>query len=1056
MLRGSFLLVFAASGAAALVYEVTWTRLLALQLGQGVAAASTVLAAFMGGLAVGAALGGRLGNRLSPKQALTSYVGCEAAIAGLALLVPFELAALHPLLVITYANGDGAIFGLFRVVSSLVVLSAPAAVMGATFPLASRWMVRGTSSAATDAGWLYTANTVGAASGAVLAGFLLLPSLGLSGTTWVGVALNVSAAAGALAIGRRGAATWTGAARSAAPRRPGVGPRRRGVSPRATRVTTARPRLAALALAVSGFSSLTLQVVWTRLLALVLGPTTYAFSVIVTCFIAGIALGAAIGSRLAARTRDPLSGLAVCLVVSVALAMAAAGTLNRGLLLIADVVARPDAAFGNVLVWQVLIVAAILVPMTVAFGIAFPFAVAAATSRDESLVTDLGMIYAVNTSGAIAGSLLAGFMLIPWLGLHGTVRLVALVSVGGAVAVTLAGGVKRRGRTVTAMAAVAVLVWAWWMPSGDPLLLSSGAYKYAPLFRGPNLESTLTAGQLRYYREGAAATVTVRDLAGTRSLAIDGKVDASDAGDMLTQRVLAHLPLLLHPTPRNVAIIGLGSGVTLGSALRHPIDRATMLELSPGVVEASRFFERQNHGALSDPRTRLILGDGRTHLLLGTTRYDVIVSEPSNPWMAGIASLFTREFFEAARARLAPGGVLCQWAHTYDISTADLKSIVATFLSVFPDGTLWLVGEGDVLLVGSRGPLTAHLSRISNAWHRPGVAEDLAGVGALHPFSLLSLFIAEGSALRAWTAGAPVQTDDRAALEFSGPRTIYAGGAPDNAARLRALARATDRPDVVERALATASAADWRDRGWMLIHAEAYASATEDFMRALDVDPDDARALEGVVRAAGEGRLRAGVEARLRELATEPKRVPAKLALSRLLAGRGEYDEAMRLPLSVLQADPRNVEAQEQLASVLADLGDVNRLAPVVAQLQAEAPQSEAARYYAGTLLFMQGRLDLAVQEAQAVVAQNASHAKAQNLLGASLAQLGRHDEAQAAFQASLAANPRDPATYANLGTLELEAGDRPGAARYFAEALTVDPASEIARQGLAEAMPAR
>src|SRR4029453_11410116 len=187
----------------------------------------------------------------------------------------------------------------------------------------------------------------------------------------------------------------------------------------------------------------------------------------------------------------------------------------------------------------------------------------------------------------------------------------------------------------------------------------------------------------------------------------DGKVDASNAGDMLTQRLLAHLPLLLHPNPQRVAILGLGSGVTLGSALTHGVSPGPALEISPEVVAASQFFNEENHRALENPRTRLIVGDGRTHLTLGREQYDVIVSEPSNPWMAGIASLFTREFFEAARARLGPGGVLCQWAHTYDISRRDLQSIVATFLSVFPEGTLWMVGDADVLLIGSTESLDA-------------------------------------------------------------------------------------------------------------------------------------------------------------------------------------------------------------------------------------------------------------------------------------------------------------------------------------------------------------
>ena len=276
------------------------------------------------------------------------------------------------------------------------------------------------------------------------------------------------------------------------------------------------------------------------------------------------------------------------------------------------------------------------------------------------------------------------------------------------------------------------------VPSWNPLLLSSGAYKYAPALRGPDLETALTAGELPYYREGSTGTVAVRRLAGTTSLSIDGKVDASDAADMLTQRMLAHVPLLLHPAPKKAAILGLGSGVTLGSALTHGLERAVVLEISPEVVEASRFFEAANHRALQNPATRLVVGDGRTHLLLGDEQYDVIVSEPSNPWMAGIASLFTQEFFQVAKSRLAPGGVLCQWAHTYDISDADLRSIVATFLSVFPNGTLWLVGEADVLLIGSTEPLTDRIAGIEAAWRRPGVAEDLASVGATAPLSVLS------------------------------------------------------------------------------------------------------------------------------------------------------------------------------------------------------------------------------------------------------------------------------------------------------------------------------
>ncbi len=703
----------------------------------------------------------------------------------------------------------------------------------------------------------------------------------------------------------------------------------------------------------------------------------------------------------------------------------------------------------DVLLRQVLLVSGLLLPMTIAFGAAFPFALAMAGGRDDTVTEQIGVIYAVNTLGAILGSLLAGFVLVPMIGLHLTIRVVAAIAAVTAIAILMPAP-RTRSRVASFVLAGAVLIAIAIVPRWDPALLSSGAYKYASQLRGANLESALTAGELLSYREGSTGTVAVRRLTGTISLAIDGKVDASNAGDMLTQRMLAHLPLLLHPNPRRAAIIGLGSGVTLGSALRHPISEATVLEISPEVVAASSFFESENHHALSDPRTRIIVGDGRTHLMLGTHSYDVIVSEPSNPWMAGIASLFTREFFEGARARLAPGGLLCQWAHTYDISNADLRSIVATFLSAFPHGTLWLVGDADVLLVGSTEPLDSRIDGIAAAMRRPGVAEDLASIGATRPFSITSLFVAEGAALKAWANGAPLQTDDRSALEFSGPRSIFSTARDDNAAALRELAARSPKPSAVASALASATAEDFRDRGFMLLEAEAFQPAYDDLARAIESRPHDTAALEKLIRASAALNKIYDVESRLKKLAADPAHKAAQLALSRVLASQGNIEAAVRLPLDQLQANPADVPALEQLASILSDIGDASRLEPVVQRLVKEAPKNTWAHYYASSLFFIQGRLDMAMQAARNAIAIDASNAKAHNLLGACLASMGQADAARAAFETSLKADPREAGTYANLATLELQSGNRDRARKYFAEALTIDPNHQAARDGLA------
>jgi tetratricopeptide (TPR) repeat protein len=563
------------------------------------------------------------------------------------------------------------------------------------------------------------------------------------------------------------------------------------------------------------------------------------------------------------------------------------------------------------------------------------------------------------------------------------------------------------------------------------------------------VRTALTAGRLTYYREGASGTVSVRSLTGTRSMAIDGKVDASSAADMLTQRLLAHVPLLLHPNPKSVAVLGLGSGVTLGSSLTHGIDRAVVLEISPEVVEASRQFDSENHRALDDPRTRLIVGDGRTHLMLSREQYDVIVSEPSNPWMAGIASLFTREFFATARARLTPGGVFCQWAHTYDMSDRDLRSIVATFLSEFPEGTAWLIGDGDVLLIGSTGSLVPQLSQVAARWSRAGAADDLGGVGVRSPLGVLSLFVAEGEALSAWSTGAPLQTDQRARLEFSGPQSIFGTARADNAAALRALASATPRLPVLQSLEAQATGPEWRDVAQMLLSADAFRPAFDLFSRALTLLPTDAAALDGLIRSAvGSNRID-DAGRRLSELASLSGNVPARLALSRLAASQGRWNDAGRLAFSVIQEQPGNVDALVQFASILADMGDVERLAPVVARLRGEVPSLADTRYYAAMLAYLQQRPDIAAREAAAALAADPRHARAANILGASFASLRQREQARAAFVRALGLDPRAPATYANLAMLEQDAGNRDEARRLFVEALTIDPTNDGARQGL-------
>ena len=1035
------------SGAAALIYETAWTRQLGLLMGHSLAAASTVLAAFMLGLAAGTAIGGRIAARAGPAAALRTYAVLEILIGVLALLLPAELASLRPLLSWSYGDGAGSAFGIVRVISAVVVVTVPALAMGATLPLVVRWAVGPAMSAARDTARLYAANTFGAAAGAIASGFVLLPAFGTQHTTWLAVAMNAAAAVIAWRISR------TSPVRESPSRAPISAGRSRtsgAGNPESLPVPVPRAgTVAAFALAISGASSLILQVSWTRLLALVVGPTTYAFSAMVATFIAGIAFGSLAGGWLGRRGPAP-GALAVSMLLSGSAALAAAAWVPQSSLIVANAVSGLDSSFARVMWLQSMLIAAAMLPMTLGFGAAFPLAVGLVVRDERPVAADVAAVYIANTLGAIAGALAGGFLLIPRLGLEGAVRTAALLVMGGAVVVVMAAGARKR-RTAVILVAVSTAVVIWITPPWDRALLSSGAYKYAPYLPAEHRDTLLRAGTLLYYREGAASTVSVRRLAGAVSLAIDGKIDASNAGDMLTQRLLAHVPLLLHPNPRRVAIIGLGSGVTLGSALTHPIERVDTIEISREVIEASHQFDSENGWALKDARSKLIVGDGRSHMMLGRNVYDVVISEPSNPWIAGVAGLFTREMFGAIRNRLAPDGIVCQWAHAYDMSSADLRSIVATFIDVFPYAMLWPIGEGDVLLVGSQQAIQPRLGLMRRGWQRPGVSANLAGVRVTGPDVLLSLAAADQASLRVFAAGAPIQQDDRLALEFTGPRSIFGRAPDDGAAALRTFVERTAPPDPVRE-----SAAHRRDRGVMLLGAEAFDSAAAELLAAVELDPTDSKAIDALIRAAGPAGKVEDAERRLRTaMVRGAGHGAAAIGVSRILASRGEFEEAAAVIRPFVEATT-DAALLEQLASVYADAGDPNRLTSVVAGLRSIAPADEPAAYFAAVLQLMTGKPRDALETIGQVRNRSTIRARDLTLEGTAYAAIGRKDDARRAFASAIAADPRDVTGYENLATFEVDSGNDRAASALFAEALILDPASKVAREGLAAALRRR
>jgi spermidine synthase len=953
--------------------------------------------------------------------------------------------------------------------------------MGATFPIAAAWFSSGAGSSrnadwiaarsgAAAAGALYAANTAGAAAGALAAGFWLLRAVGVWQTIFVGVALNTAAAAGALMLARSGAERATSSAAGALPEPP-VAPRGARESRRRSRSTQALPHqargpiavVACMAAAISGFVALVYEVAWTRLLVLIVGPTTYAFATVVAAFIIGIAIGSAAATRLVRGSTRPQWLGAMLAVTAIAASAAAWFAASRLPFVVASQVSNPDAAFGRVVTLQAFWIAILLLPMTCALGAVFPLALAAASAGQANTVgRDVARVYASNTCGAIAGSLVGGFVLLPTVGLEITFRLAALTGLVAALviwALELRGQpVIRRHAAVMATALAFGLAAVVRLPRWDLHLLASGAYKYAPHMEVADLETELQAWRSLYYKDGAAATVSVRDLAGMRSLVIDGKADASNMGDMLTQRLLGLLPVLLHRHPRDICIIGLGSGVTVGSALaRGTVEHADVVEISGEVVQASKFFERENRRALEAPGVRLIVGDGRSHLHLARRRYDVIISEPSNPWMAGISALFTREFFEAARARLKPDGLVCQWAHTYDMSQGDLQSIVRTFASVFPQATMWLVGEGDLLLIGTNGDaIDANLEGLSTRWREgttPALLDDVSIAGRAAPFALLSLLAGGPAEVRRYGADAPIQRDDLMALEFSAPRALYGRPTTDNAATIRQLVEPGGAALAARAAFAQATDVSWTVAGAMELKGDAYPRAYDHFKRAVRLNPRNVDALNGLTDAAAAAGLQDDERGWLESLAAEDRdNALVRVELSRLLAATGNAEAAAAAAAEAMRLAPDEPRAGEQLASVYADAGDAEQLAALAEALIAGFPLRSKPRYYRANALLLKGRPDEAARELRELAMAHPDDVRAQSLLGVACATGGRRDCAQAAFAAALAANPRDVATHVNRGVFHLQFADPASAAESFATALALDRTSAPARQGLAEA----
>ena len=770
------LLLFVGSGAAALIYEIVWLQLLQLVVGSSAVSVGVLLGTFMGGMCLGSLLLPRLVS--ADRHPLRVYACLEIGIGIFGVLLLFVM----PLVGYVYTTWGGAgVSGfLLRGAVAAICLLPPTLAMGATLPAVARW-VEATPTGVSWLGFFYAGNIAGAVCGSLLAGFYLLRVHDMAFATYVALGFNVLVAAIAFAL----ASVTDVAGRTKVLRH--ISTQQAGVAPATGVAQDFSPALGGtvvyIAIALSGFCALAGEVVWTRLLGLLFGATTYTFSIILAVFLIGLGIGSSAGAVLARSLARPRVALGWCQILLVATIAWTARTLTQSLpywpvspTLTSSLSVGFEFDFVRAL-WAVL-------PSAILWGASFPLALAslidgpaeAGHYRDRQDSGRLvGRVYAANTIGAVVGALGASLLLIQSIGSQHSQQamMVASAIAGVLVLATLPGTERARSprRGVLAGLAVALAVSALLIAGVPPvpgILIAYGRYTATVLGQ---------AGEVIYSGEGLNSSVAVTRLPdGTIGYHNAGKIQASSAPeDMRLQRMLGHLTTLVPANPKSVLVIGCGAGVTAGAVSISPlVERVTIAEIEPLVPRVvSTYFGAQNYNVVSNPKVHVQIDDARHYLLTSHEKFDGITSDPLDPWVKGAATLYTKEFFEAAKAHLNPGGIVTLFVQLYESTPEAVKSEVATFFEVFPNGiiagnTFREVGY-DMVMIGQAEQTRINLDEVDARLKDPkfaAVAQSLREIGIPSAVELFATYAGRASDLKPYMKDASINYDRDLRLQY--------------------------------------------------------------------------------------------------------------------------------------------------------------------------------------------------------------------------------------------------------------------------------------------------
>ena len=754
--------MYAGTGCTALIYEIVWTRLLGLQLGTFTTAVATVVAVYMAGLGMGNFCFARRAEDRSPARALVLYGQLECFLAVYAALSPWILSVTST--AIAPAN---ALWGLRQAVICGMVLLPPTTAMGGTWPVMVQ--VLGARSAG-PLGGIYAANTLGATLGPLLAAYVLMPTFGLTAAIRVAVVANAAMGIAALLIARKAGTGSLEVASSGKPPVPATAP----ATDSTPLIVACRAFVPALLASVGGFVALALEISYSRLAALTIaGNSTYGLALTLSSFLLGLVLG---GVAIRQWPPPTMSAALARFAGAQALVFVASALTPLWSLVPAWLapfwVEHPSYVSRSAMDFAV--VALLLLPVTSALGYSLP-SLMGLISRQQTRWS--GYHFGANTLGGVGGVLVSWLFLLPFLGLHRTFMLLGILAMLTGCAAMLMGPTRKRALF---MAAIPVSFLPFWIvPEPDRFQMNLGIYNRPQLLAAGTASLVAKRAEVLFQQDSYTGRIAVLS-AGPSMLSfhVNGKPDGSTGlSDMSTQVGSPHLAALCHPNPRRVLVIGLGTGVSVGSLALHPqVESINVVEIEPAVVAAERFFSDYNHGGISNPRVHVMLADARHLLQASRETYDVVFSEPSNLFVSGMVNLYTAEFYRAVRARLNPGGVFLQWVHYYQMTPGDVKGAIHTFLTVFPQAVYWINEYGDSFLMGrDGGGVELDLDGWKRRLRNTAVAADLRRIEVSPPLTLVGFYLWGPGDLARLTTGARLCTDDFPYLEFSSARVHWGG-----------------------------------------------------------------------------------------------------------------------------------------------------------------------------------------------------------------------------------------------------------------------------------------